>query len=257
MKRRYIFMIMACCLILLSGCGHADITCKITEEFEAVIDIELVVNTEGMNAQEKKYLGYTMNDLQQHWRDVLTQSKLIKRKSTMTLNGYMYKKADSTESAYDALLELMTDDVSPFDEVNGGYTTSFFKDQGYLSAKLDLTKLVDTKFVEELPESQRTRINEAIAASTARVIFQLPGETTKTTGTVDGCTVYQDATLDKPITLSVNNEIVHTEHHEEYDALNTKLSETKKTMIIFGIVLGAVLLLIIIAAFVRKVAKEY
>ncbi len=201
MKKVFLVVIVSFLVIALCGCGHVDITCKVTEEHEAQLDLKLEVITEGLNAEEKKYIGYTLNELQEHWRDNMTQSQLIKRKSRMTLSGWLYKKADSPEAAYDALLGFMTSDVSPFHQVEGGFSSSYFTDKRYLKATIDLSQLVDMEFVEALPPSQRDQIMKALEQCTCKVIFDLPGDVIENTGMIEEGVVYQDITLSEPVSF--------------------------------------------------------
>ena len=57
---------------------------------------------------------------------------------------------------------MMGSEYSPFSYVEGGYSGSYFSDVYNVSAKVDLTKIVDGGYIDTLPRSQREKIADAL-----------------------------------------------------------------------------------------------
>lgn len=246
MKRKIIILVAVIIMVLLlCSCGKVDINCTVTEDNLAEMNMRLEVPLENLSDKDKEFMRTTIYNVYSHWFDMGLDVEESIYTDPIVLTGSFKKQTNSQEEAYDALVSFMSDKLSPFAEVEGGYSPSFFNDKGYLKAKLDLRNIVAMDTLEALPPSQRQSIVDHIDNVKGRVTFTLPGEVIDSVGEVEKGAVYKEIDFDEEITLMVTTEYKHSENINEYDELKEQTAQEKKKLLTLSIVVGVLVLVTI------------
>jgi hypothetical protein len=232
-------------VILLCGCGKVDITCEVTENNLATMEMRMEIpegNIDYMNLMSLRTAVHMVHD---YWAEQGIEVKEDLYRDPIILMGRWEKQADNEKEAYDALLSFMTDDLSPFTQVEGGYSPAFFSDKRYLKAKLDLANVVSSDVLDALPPSQRQSIIDKIDNIDGRVTFKLPGEVIDSDGLVEENNVYKEMDFENEMTIMATTEYKNSENINEYNELNDASAGKKKRVTVLAIVFVGVLLLAI------------
>jgi hypothetical protein len=245
MKRKILILITVCLVILLCGCGKVDITCEVTEDNVVTMEMRVEIPENDIDYMNLMSLRTAIHIVHDYWveQGLVVQEDLYR--DPIILIGKWEKQADNEKEAYDALLSFMTDGLSPFIDVEGGYSPAFFSDKRYLKAKLDFTNVVSSTTLDQLPPSQRQSIVDKIDNMDGRVTFKLPGEVIDSDGIVEENYVYKELDFDNEMTIMVTTDYKNVENIDEYNKLNSSIPEQKKRVIILAIVFGVLLLLAI------------
>lgn len=245
MKRKILIFTVICIAILLCGCGKVDITCRITDDNVAMMEMKVEVPEGDLSDKDINSMRTSIHKIYNYWTQYGLEVEEDLYSDPIVLIGRFQKQTKDEKEAYDALLGFMKDAMSPFVEVEGGFSPAFFSDKRYLKAKIDLSHVVSSETLDALPQSQRQSIIDKIDNIDGRVSFEIPGDVIDSIGEKDDNVVYKDINFDDEMTLMVTTEYNNTKNINEYKELDEASAGQKKKVIIWAVVFGAILLLAI------------
>lgn len=246
-KKITILLVTLIAVLLLCSCGKVDITCTVTQENLAVLEMKVEVPKDGIGEKDLSTMRSAIHKVYNYWKQRGLEVTESLYGNPIVLEGKWEKQANNEKEAYDALLSFMTDGLSPFTEVEGGYSPAFFSNKRYLKAKLDLSHVVGASTIDALPPSQRQSIIDKIDSMQGRVTLDLPGDVIDSDGIVDQNTVYKQLDFDKEITIMVTTEYKNLENIDEHNGLVNSLPQQKKSLLIIAIAFFVLLLIAIFA----------
>jgi len=259
MKKIYLFIILALAFIFLCGCGRFDITCSLDDDNNAKMKIELTILKDELSVDESSSLEVSFGELLTYWQDegfdVDWNYAGGSYKATLTKRA----KGENREDALNELLYMMGGDISPFSYAEGGYSESYFSDMYNIKAEIDLANIVDYEYINTLPESQRTKIMDAISAFHGTVTFNLAGETVEYKGNLSGGKNTVSLSLDEPAQISSVMEVKNTGNKLNYDSLideMARLEKEKRLYTLLVIISASILLMILVLTTVLLVKHK-
>ncbi len=249
-KKLALLAIMITLTVVFCGCAVLNITCSIDEENTAKMLIDLHISTMDMSKEEASNAFSATGKIVHHLRLQGYDADYEKSDDKIIFTASKSKGCEDTESALDALIEFMADDASPFAQVDGGYSPSFFSDIYNLQAVLDLSNIISDEFLESLTPSNKYVIDNALKNTEGMVTFDLWGETAEYTGSLEGSQNSMPISFDEPVTLSRAIRLYNAENIKEHEVLSENLNmldaEKQKLKTAQQIAISAVFLIILI-----------
>ncbi len=247
MIKKFILIILAFIVLIFTvGCGKVDITCSIDNSNTATMKIVADIPKTDLSVKEINMIRKELLQLHYHWKDNGWESTLNHDDDKFGLVITMSTICEDTESAFNALVEMMSLPTAPFSSVEGGYSPSFFSDIYTISAELDFRKFLDYAFIESLPPSQQQKISSAIDKFNGTVKFQMLGDSLDHLGDVVGDKVTAALSFDQPTKIFETLEIVNTDNHANYDGILSAIAGLDHEIYVHWIIFGAILLLFVI-----------
>ena len=244
-KRLVLFIVIIVITIFASACGYIEITCRITENNYAYMGIKIDVSTDDLDENDSLLVNDTLDSLSEYWQEKGFTTEIIKYKDNIVLAAYLKERTENRQDAYEKLISFMTSEVSPFSDVESGYASSFFSDKQYISAKLDFSSIIDMEFIDTLPQTQHTRIVEALNNISGKVIFDFPGYIIDYDGKTENDSISKELTLFEPLEIMLKTSRNNTSNINEYKAIKHQTDVQQRNITTFIIIISITGFLII------------
>jgi len=241
-----ILLIMAAILVL-SGCAKLDITASIDNENN--VDYTYKITVTGIEdddinyAEIKSYLGKILL----HWKSAGFTSSLIETDGGFELTAAMSGQYETREEAFAALYSFMTNEVSPFTDVEYDYNLNYYYEDYYLSAGLDLENMIDDDIYTVYPSTVGADVDEFLSSFKCDVTFSLPSNESKESDAVIQKTVTQSISLNKPEEIYLSGIINNNVNARYEQALIERRAQEKMIIIISAcasvLLIGVIILL--------------
>lgn len=249
MKKTILLISLLVFMLVLCSCGSIDIICIIDDEFNSEMIIDIVIAKDDLDEAEIDSILMNLEYLVEYWKTNGYETELIHSDDSYEINLKMSAKAETLEEAYDNLAAMMSNDYSPFSYVEGGYSSAYFDDIYNISAKVDLTNLVDHDTLYAFPVSQREKVYTALDSINGTLTFALQGDSIDDNGNVASTSNTASFSFKEPIELSKIMKIKNIDNQEKFDVLEGEISflsdQTRKYTIIVAILAFCLFMVII------------
>jgi len=245
-KIKYIpVLFILAAILVLSGCTKLDITASIDKDnnvdYTYKITVTGIEDDDINHAEIKSYLGKIML----HWKGAGFTSSLIEIDGGFELTATMSGQYQSREEAFAALYSFMTNEVSPFTDVEYDYNLNYYYEDYYLSAGLDLENMIDDDIYTVYPSTVGADVDEFLSDFKCDVTFSLPSNESKESDEVIQKTVTESISLDAPEEIYLSG-IINNNVNARYEQALIERRAKEKMIIIISSCASVVLIGVII-----------
>jgi|GEM_PF-3748006 len=230
-KPLFIALIALALLLILCGCADMAVECGLDEQNVATLSYHVLAHRgETAAAEWTKAVGL-IRTIQSHWQKAGFETDIVNNDRTAELTAVMRQEEKSRQKAFEALLAMMRSEASPFTDVSGDYSESYFSDEYYLSASCDFSGIIPGEVMDTLPYNIEADVRQLLEDSSVVVRLSLPGEVVETSGqkTADGCEI--TAGFSGPAGLFVRTRHDNPENIAEYEGMLGGRELSKKLVI--------------------------
>lgn len=248
-KKYIIAAILVLSALLFSGCSEFIINASIDENnlmtYSYKIDVK-DIDIDDINYMQVK--GY-MEKIQHHWESSGYDAEIFNYDDGISVYLEIKEQCDSREQAFAALYKSMTNDISPFVDVNYYYNLNYYYEDYSLNARLDFSETIDDDIYTVYPDVVGKDVDEFLKSAQCTVNISLPENKSTETDIISQNSQTFSSSLTEKINISMAS-IINNNANKIYEQeLTAKKELEQKTMLIFfsiALVLIAALVVLIV-----------
>jgi len=242
-------------VLLFAGCTEFLISASIDENnilvYSCKIDVK-DIDVDDLNYMQVK--GY-FEKLQHHWKDNGYESDIFPYDGGISVYMEIQEQHETREEAFAALYGHMTNEISPFSNVDYDYNLNYYYEDYFIDAKLDFSQMIDSDIYDIYPDIVGKDVDEFLDSVKCTVEFSLPKNESFTTDIISENNKKYDISLIKESNISIVG-IINNNANKVYEQdLDAKRNYEQKSMLIFfsvAFILIALLVLLIVFRVKKK-----
>lgn len=232
---------------LFAGCAEITIFAYIdaynTMTYRYVVDVD-DIDLDDVNYNQVK--GY-FEKLERHWEKSGYDTDIYPYDDGISIYMEISETYETREEAFAALYDAMTNEISPFTDVDYGYNLNYYYEDYYIDATLNFSEIVDNDIYDVYPGVVGEDVNELLNNIKCTAYFNLP----ENEGTMDDIIKMNkksfDISLDSETPINISGKINNNANRVYEENLQAKRSLEQKNMIIFfSITLASIIILVLL-----------
>lgn len=256
-KKYIIAAAIVCFALVFAGCTEFVIDASINEDntltYSYKIDVSDIDSADVSYSQVKEYL----HKVERHWENNGFDAKVSIYDNGIHVSTKIEEDFETREQAFAALYQHMTNDISPFVDVDYTYNLNYYYEDYTLDAALDFSNIIDSEIYNVYPDIVGKDVDAFLDTAICTVNISLP----KNEGTEDDIISENIETVTSSLTgkSSINiSGIINNNANKKYEQdLHAKRDlEIKNMIIFFSIALVLIVALIVLIVLAKKKKKH-
>ena len=263
MKQNVLVLILFCLLtVVLTGCLEVNIDIGIDRNYNAFLSYKAELDVSGIDPQYHSVLSRALNSIGWHYQEQFGFTASLNTDTQLyTLNMSKRISNSSFKSAFNSLKTMLTnEDMTAFMKVDMSIESFPRQELYYINAMLDIPQILSLSNVEELPPELLSEFDSALETGAGSVTLTMPvSEVLKNSKDVK--MQYYLAEMAVPLSFSEQTEfefagsLIFMEDGTigaSFDDISEQIISKRNISLLICIIAAVVLLIGIIAVFVRR-----
>ncbi len=249
MKKLIFTVMLFFTIVVSSACADAQLQYTLSDDHVTTVRYALAFE------QTDQDVAPYLNEIGSYWAK--QDMSIYVDKDEKTVTGEKTVKSNSAKEAAAAFSSVFTSEGSLFSNVSFAYTPSLAADDYSLTAEIDLNDVIRQQEAQGIPADQVLKIEDEANNGDYKISVSLPGDVVDTNADArDGnvCTwALKFGELNK---LSIHTQKQNTEAVQNYNKLNSIISNNTMLLIIVTSAAGFCVLMIVLSFIIRKAKQK-
>ena len=258
MKKNLKYSLLFIIILTLSsliGCGQININAAITEDNEVTYSYKMVFNIE---EDDINYSGVTtyLLKIKNHWEESGFKANIKTEEESITLIGKISEEYETRQEAFAALYSYMTNDISPFVDVEYEYNMNYYYEDYILKANINLEGLADEDIYTAYPSIVGEDVDDFLENMKCTITINLPQNNSKESDDIVENIVIVDVPFNEQAEVSLSGIINNNANARYEQELNAKKEKEQKNLIIVSCITITCIIGLIILLITASKAKQ-
>ncbi|MEX1376451.1 MAG: hypothetical protein AB1Z23_03145 [Eubacteriales bacterium] len=245
-KKYIIAAVLLAFALAFAGCTELKIDASIDENnmltYSYKIDVTDIKKDDINYDEVKLYL----EKIEQHWEDNGYDAAISTYDGGISIYMEINEQYETRGAALAGLYKCMTNEISPFSDVDYTYNLNYYYEDYTLDASLDFSNIINEQIYTAYPGAVGKEADDFINSAKCTVTISLPINESIEDDVINQNTKSFDVPIDKRSSIHMQGKINNNENLEYERDLIAKSEKQKENVIISAIVLFVSILILAI-----------